>query len=63
MSVALLAAMETDTLPAEDLSDSSMQAIFISFRRHKLSRVKQNNEIMSYIYSHRRAFGAQTKGK
>lgn len=53
MIEASLAAMETDTLPAEDLSDSSVQVIFISFHRHKWSRVKQNNEIMSYIYSHR----------
>lgn len=55
MSEASLAVLETDTLPAEDLSDSSTQAIFISFHRHKLSRVKQNNEIMSFIYSHRHA--------
>lgn len=45
-------AAEMHTFPAENLLHSNTQAIFISFYRHKLSRVKQNNEIMSYIYSH-----------
>lgn len=44
--------MELDTFSTENLLHSNTQAIFISFYRHKLSRVKQNNEIMSYLFSH-----------
>lgn len=44
-------------------TQSSTRAIFISFCRNKLSRVKQNNEIMSYIYSHTCTLGIWIKSK